>query len=215
MKIKLKGLVFVLILNFVMTGCVDNSQNMPIVSETVKVDEVIVDNYCKVEEWHMVYNAIIKEISDFAGKEKVFFKEIFALPKANLADDEWGGVSEGYPISKGEFVFYLKDITIDGDGIPELFIGLKNDKTMILAVYTYDAEKSIAKNVSVVSQNYTSEIYLCKNNLLLEGNANGGELVAVGNRGRMPFSNFRKEQDEKTIIKTENIEWLMFSEWKD
>ncbi|MBQ3553651.1 MAG: hypothetical protein IJA08_03140 [Clostridia bacterium] len=160
------------------------------------------------DEWYDTYTQIIGDTISQIDKNAVYFREMYITDGYELPFDGAGGVSDGYPLDCGAFVFYLQDITTDLDDIPELFIGYRtNNGTKILAVYTFNPKTHITYTASVLSQNYNPEIYLCTSNLILEGNKSGGELIMITAKGRMPFAAFRIGQDEDTVIDTNEIPW--------
>ncbi len=88
---------------------------------------------------------------------------------------------------------------------------VKNAKE--IALYIFNAETHIAKAISTLSLEYNPEIYLCKNNLILEGNISGGEFIIISKNGSMPFAAFRQGEDEETIINPNEMEWKSLEEW--
>lgn len=167
------------------------------------------------DEWYDTYDKIIKDTLLQQNEKEIHFREIYIADGYELPLDGAGGISEGYPLDGDSFMFYLQDITTELDDIPELFIGCKNNNDIkLLAVYTFNLETHMAHLVSTVSVEHNSEIYLCKNNLVLEGNTSGGELIMVVKNGSIPFALFREEQDKEIIIIHNQIEWKSFLEWQ-
>ena len=167
------------------------------------------------DEWYHTYSKIIEDTLLQQNENQIYFREIYIADGYELTLDGVGGISEGYPLDSANFMFYLQDITTKLDGIPELFIGCKNNNDIkLLAVYTFNLETHMAHLVSTVSVEHNSEIYLCKNNLVLEGNTSGGELIMVVKNGSIPFASFREEQDKEIIIIHNQIEWKSFLEWQ-
>ena len=151
-----------------------NNEKSTEVGNTPTLEETV--NKQNAEEWYVTYSKIIEDTLLQQNEKQIFFKEMYIANGYELPIDGAGGVSAGYPVTSDQLLFYLQDITTDLDGIPELFVGTKeNNKTKILAIYTFNTETHIANSISTLSLEYNPEIYLCKNNLILEGNISGGE----------------------------------------
>lgn len=192
------------------------NQNIDKVADVDKIStlEETVNKKENNEEWYLTYSKIIEDTLLQQNKKQIYFREMYIADGYELPLDGAGGVSVGYPLTSDDFLFYLQDVTTDLDSIPELFLGIKeNEEIKILALYTFNSETHIAKTISTLSVEYNPEIYLCKNNLILEGNTSGGEFIIISKNGRMPFSAFRQGQDEGTIIKPEEMGWKNISEW--
>ena len=189
-----------------------NNEKSTEVDNTPTLEETV--NKQNTEEWYLTYTKIIEDTAKQKDDANVYFREIYIADGYELPLDGAGGVSVGYPLTSDDLLFYLQDITTDLDGIPELFVGTnENNETKILAVYTFNTETHIANSISTLSLEYNPEIYLCKNNLILEGNISGGELIMIGKSGRMPFAAFHQGQDEETVINPNEMGWKSFEEW--
>lgn len=116
-----------------------------------------------------------------------------------------------------ELMFYMKDIS--DDGFDELFLGEETEQGLsIIAVYTYNQEDEEPLKVSSLDEvkadkSEDSEIYLCTNNLVLEGGKTGGEFFKVYDCKRMNWAAFRKGQDEDVVIDTNTLDWKPAEEW--
>ena len=188
--------------------------SIPVILLIVSVFFISFPNVSISDEWYKTYTKILEDTIMQNDQKTVYFREMYIAEGYELPLDSAGGVSDGYPLGIGNFVFYLQDITTVSDGIPELFIGYRiNNDTKILAVYTFNPKTHIAYTVSVLSHEYNPEIYLCTSNFILEGNKSGGELIMITASGRAPFAAFRTEQDEETVIDTNELPWGDFSEW--
>ena len=202
-------LLILLILFFIFN---QNSNKVADVDKTSTLEENV--NKENNEEWYLTYSKIIEDTLLQQNEKQLYFRELYIADGYELPLDGAGGVSAGYPLISDNLLFYLQDITTDLDGIPELFLGIKeNEEIKILSIYTFNAETHIAKSISTLSLEYNPEIYLCKNNLILEGNISGGEFIMISQSGRMPFSAFRQGQDEQVIIKPTEMDWKEISEW--
>ena len=189
-----------------------NSNKVADVDKTSTLEENV--NKENNEEWYLTYSKIIEDTLLQQNEKQIYFRELYIADGYELPLDGAGGVSAGYPLTSDNLLFYLQDVTTDLDGIPELFLGVKeNEEIKILSIYTFNAETHIANTISTLSLEYNPEIYLCKNNLILEGNISGGEFIMIGKSGRMPFAAFRQGQDEETIINPAEMDWKEISKW--
>ena len=179
--------------------------------------EIILDNSESSDElcseYMDVYSKIIEAVIAQEDDEKIYFRERYFSDNYKVPEDELGGVSEGYSHVASEFLYFLKDISNEPDGISELFIGAQMpDGISIIGVFSYDGEKHRAHPIAVLDDSTIKNIYYQNNGMIIVNKYdNVLSNRMVGENGFV--ATFNLEPDLNSVLDTNTLEWLSIHDW--
>lgn len=175
-------------------------------------------------KWYPMYSVIIKDLSSQISNGRLYFPSTYVTDSMNVPGEYRGGVSAGYTLGEGQFVYALKDYSNPEDDVPELFVGLQNEEEIkILSIYTICTDPScnlcgeerMGIVCACVDDEYNKEIHLSAGNMWLIGNVyDGGELYLLTETSEVwAFASFRKGQDEQNILSSDVLDWEPIDKW--
>ena len=166
-------------------------------------------------EWYQLYSQIIQMAMLHLKDGGYGYAATYYAEGAERMGDGVGGVAGDWNGPFSDIFFYLKDISVPQDDIPELFIGIEVDGEIIInVVYTYGDDMAYCLGDSSRWPSWPldgtydeSFVYLCTNNALYQTHYWGGEFYRVFPSGEEVAGT------EEMIIDSNTLEWNALTEW--